>query len=325
MIQPAEMKLNLKMEVHQAVSTTTKVWQILKASRNGNLDEVKQLVEECPGLIYAQYNYTPPIHFAVREGHLRLVEYLLNHGALDPSYKIYPFSDSLLTIAQDRDYDDIAIILRQYLQDPANSKFKGDNGKIYYNRSEQEQEFENAVDKESIVRTKQILEVHPEWAKVDTFFWGEGILMMPAKANNRKLVELLMSYGAKVPDFSKWCQFYYFEKYEMAAFLLENGMNPNHMSWHHVTLLHDMAQKGEIEKAALLLKHGAFIDPIDEEYQSTPLGMAARWGQQEMVEFLMKQGADINKAGATWATPLEWAKKKGHANIEFILRDASAR
>ncbi len=49
------------------------------------------MVDECPELIYAQYNYHPPIHFAVREGHLDLVRYLLRNGAHAPDYRSYPF------------------------------------------------------------------------------------------------------------------------------------------------------------------------------------------------------------------------------------------
>ena len=55
------------------ICSTTKVWQILQASNQGDLNVVKKLVSECPELVYAQYNYAPPIHFAVREGHLVLV------------------------------------------------------------------------------------------------------------------------------------------------------------------------------------------------------------------------------------------------------------
>jgi hypothetical protein len=29
-----------------------------------------------------------------------------------------------------------------------------------------------------------------------------------------------------------------------------------------------------------------------------------------MVNYLLAKGADINKAGASWATPLAWTKKK---------------
>jgi len=128
--------------------------------------------------------------------------------------------------------------------------------------------------------------------------------MMPAKDGNLKLLELLMSYGAKVPDILKWTQSYYFKHYDSAEFLMKNGMTSNVMSWHHVTILHNMAPKGDIQKAELLIKHDAEINSVDEEYQSTPLSMAVRWGHSTMVEFLVNQGADPNKSGASWATPL---------------------
>ena len=53
--------------------------------------------------------------------------------------------------------------------------------------------------------------------------------------------------------------------------------------------------------------------------------MAVRWGHNEMVEYLISQGADLNKAGALWATPLEWAKKKEQTEIEKVLRDSGAK
>ena len=320
MIQPHEMKLNLPMKLSgEIVSSTTKVWNILVASRNGNLEEVKHLVKECPELIYAQYNYTPPIHFAVREGHVDLVKYLLDNGSHDPNYKIYPFNDSLQTIAQDREYDEIASLLNEYAARPGLQKYKGDNGEIHYNRSEMQEAFEKAVYKKKFTKVKKILKEHPEFAQDEKYFWGEGILLFAAKENDLKMMKLLMSFGAKVPTLLKWTQFYYFEQYDSAVYLLEKGMNPNTMSWHHVTILHDMAQKGDIKKAELLIKHGAQVDPVDEEYQSTPLGMAARWGHVDMVEYLLSKGADPNMSGAHWSTPLAWARKKGHAEIEKIL------
>ncbi|MBO9563675.1 MAG: ankyrin repeat domain-containing protein [Niastella sp.] len=325
MIQPIELRRELPMQVHNGMSTTTKVWEILSASKIGDLQRVEELVAAEPGLVYAQYNYTPPIHFAVREGHIDLVEYLLlEQGALDPTYRIYPFQESLLTIAKDRNEDMIAGLLQQYLEDPSLHKCGKDNGAIEYNRTQQEKDFEQAVDKEDLQATAQLLKENPALALDETFFWSEGILTMPAKEANYQLMELLMSYGAKVPGVLKWTQFYYFERYDSAVFLMEHGMNPDTMSWHHVTLLHDMAQKGHLDKAALLLKHGAQIDPIDEEYWSTPLGLAAKWGQEEMVDFLLRQGADPNKAGAPWATPLAWATRRGHTAIIALLKQYNA-
>jgi hypothetical protein len=325
MVQPNELKLELPMEVADGVlSTTTSVWKILAASYDGNLPLVKDLVDQCPGLIYGQYNYSPPIHFAVREGHMELVEYLLSNGAHDPLRKLYPFLDVTDTIAEDRGFTDITKLLKRYAQMPGQQKHKGDNGSIQYNRTALQNEFEKAVDANDLKRAEEILKQHPAFALDETYFWGEGILMMPAKKNQREMIHLLTSYGARVPEILKWAQFYYFERYDSASFMMKKGMSPNTMSWQHVTLLHDMAQKGYIDKAELLIKYGADINPVDEEYQSTPLGMASRWGHLEMVNYLLKHGADPNKAGASWATPLAWAKKKGHREIAETLIHAGA-
>lgn len=323
MIQSPELKLDLPMKLSNgAISTTAKVWDALSASYKGDLETIKQLVEECPELSYAQYNYAPPIHFAVREGHIELVEYLLGLGAHDPSYKFYPFQESLQTVAADRGYSEIVEMLDAYQANPGVHSFKGDNGEILYNRTELELEFQKVVDDGNLERTEQILKEHPEFARDQTFFWSEGILTFAAKENNRQMVDLLMDYDARVPDVLKWCQFYYFERLDGAAYMLEKGMNPNTISWQHVTILHDMAQKGFIDKAKLLIKSGADLNPIDEAYQSTPLGLAARWGSIEMVKFLLYAGADPNKSGAEWSTPLAWSQTKGHKEIEQILLSA---
>ena len=134
------------------------------------------------------------------------------------------------------------------------------------------------------------------------------------------MLELLEKHGARVPDTSKWGRSYYFKHFEVAEHLLKKGMDPNHMNWHRTTLLHDMAWHGEAEKAELLLAHGADIDALDEEYRSTPLGLAARAGRLGMVRLLMERGADPGRAGAAWATPLAWARRGGFGEIEALLQ-----
>ncbi|HEU5289184.1 MAG TPA: ankyrin repeat domain-containing protein [Cyclobacteriaceae bacterium] len=325
MLQPAELKLDLPVELSNgAMSSTSMLWKILLASKEGDLDTIRKLAGDCPELIYGQYNYTPPIHLAVREGHVSTVKYLLDNGAYDPRYKTYPFQDSLLAIANERGHHEIKALLNEYGADSSRQKYRGDNGKILYPRSELQQEFERAVEQRNIERVSQLLKTSPDLIKDETYFWGEGILLFAVKENNRPMIDLLTRYGAKVPVLLKWTQFYYFEHDDGAAYIMKKGMNPNTMSWHHVTILHDMAQKGNISKAELLLNYGAEIDPIDEEYQSTPLGMAARWGHIEMARYLLKKGANPNKAGASWATPLEWAKLICYDDIEAVLRNAGA-
>jgi len=325
MIQPFEMKQTRPMELHDgAVSNTTDVWNTLVASRDGDLDRVKELAQRCRALLTCQYDYTSPLHFAVREGHLDLVRYLVEQGALDPIYKTHPFLDSLVTVADDRGHDEITALLRKSLDDPKLTHAWGDTGKIDLGKSETERRFEESVDKNKHAEVEAMLKERPELALDERAFWGEGVLTMPAKNGDHEMLEMLMRYGACVPDLSKWGARYYFKHYETAVFLLESDMNPNHMNWRQFTLLHDMAHTGALRKAALLLDHGADINVIDDEYRSTPLGYAARWGHREMVALLLERGADPNKAGGAWATPMAWARKRGHTEIEADLHRAGA-
>ena len=161
---------------------------------------------------------------------------------------------------------------------------------------------------------------NPHLIHDDEAGWGDGILAGPAHDGRHDVIAMLMRLGARVPKVSKWAPYYYFKHEATAAFLLENGMDPNHMNWHRFTLLHHMAAEGELGKARLLLEHGADINFIDDEYRSTALGVASRRGQTAMVEFLLERGADPTAAGASWATPLAWAIKKGHGSVEKMLR-----
>ena len=78
MIQPNEMSLGLSMKIaNEVITSTSNVWNILVAAEDGDLNAVRQLAGDCPELLFAKYNYAPPIHFAAREGHTGLVAYLL--------------------------------------------------------------------------------------------------------------------------------------------------------------------------------------------------------------------------------------------------------
>jgi ankyrin repeat protein len=89
------------------------LWSLFTASAAGDLPAVKQLVTARPELVNAQYNYTPAIHFAVREGRLEIAQYLIDHGAQNIDYRSYPFQDSLLTIAEDREDRAMADLLQK--------------------------------------------------------------------------------------------------------------------------------------------------------------------------------------------------------------------
>ena len=319
------MKKALPVELHDgAFSTTIDVWKMLKASCVGNVERLAGLVEECPVLLTCQYDYTSPLHLAVRQGHLDLVRYFIEKRALDPTYRTHPFLESLVTLAKDRGFEDIARLLKQNLNNPTNSRAWGDTGKIHYNKDDAQLQFEQLIADGRYAEVESMLNDRPELVDDEFAFWGEGVMSVPANKADRPMLELLMRLGARVPPLSKWGARYYLKHYDIAEFLLRNGMNPNHMNWREFTLLHDMAHTGDVHKARLLIDYGAHIDAIDDEYSTTPLGYAARWGHQDIVMLLLERGANPNEANAEWATPLKWAEKKDHHTVAGILRDAGA-
>src|SRR5438309_2149991 len=108
MKKPVEMKKPYPIELHDGgVATTVDVWNMLTASRDGDLEQVNGLAASNPGLLTCQFDYTSPIHFAVREGHYEMVRYFVESGAFDPGYWVHPFKDSLITVAEDRGFVEV--------------------------------------------------------------------------------------------------------------------------------------------------------------------------------------------------------------------------
>jgi len=99
------------------------------------------------------------------------------------------------------------------------------------------------------------------------------------------------------------------------------------------TLLHEVVTMGDhvtpAERAAFAtaaLDAGALTDIRDDLLTSTPLGWACRWGREELVRVFVERGADpVEPDAEAWATPLAWARQKGHREIEEYLRRAGAR
>ncbi|NKB72074.1 MAG: sigma-70 family RNA polymerase sigma factor [Candidatus Latescibacteria bacterium] len=129
------------------------------------------------------------------------------------------------------------------------------------------------------------------------------------------------------------------ELLDIFRLLLQCGMTPNDPNWLQVTPLHLLSighfshgSDGSGDYTALpktmqlFIECGADLHARDQEFCSTPLGWAARWGRKEAVELLLQRGAQTNLPDdPDWATPLAWAQKKGHEEVEAILRQAGAQ
>lgn len=110
MFQPEELKQNKPYTA--STGTGIDVWTLFLACCDGDLLTVRQLVSQDPSLAACEYEYRKPIYFAVRENHVNIADFLLDH---DP-YPLAPsFHDSLMEIASDRGYHAMQQLLESKL------------------------------------------------------------------------------------------------------------------------------------------------------------------------------------------------------------------
>ena len=155
-----------------------------------------------------------------------------------------------------------------------------------------------------------------------------GIFAMVVMFERRDILQPLLDRGVRVSKVVTGCRTYLWKTPDMTRVLLEHGMDSSLPNWQRVTPLHDICGRSgrgqpdpnRHELLDLFLEFGADINAVDEEYRSTPLGWAARNCLNDMVELLLARGADPSLAGKCWATPIAWARRRGHAEIETALR-----
>ena len=152
-------------------------------------------------------------------------------------------------------------------------------------------------------------------------------LAVSERLDNPMLRRLIMHYQPNIlklsPDPAAWWSHATPATPDQARWAMENGLDPNRRNWLGITMLHRCAAKAQIDVAQVCLEYGADINPIETEWSSTPLAWAAREGKREMVDWLLKKGANpYLPEDESWALPIEWAKRRGHREILEVLKRA---
>ena len=143
-------------------------------------------------------------------------------------------------------------------------------------------------------------------------------------------VELLLAHGADIeaktsvghtPLLSsiRW------DRIEVTKLLIEKGANINPTTELGSTPLIISSVEGNPELARLFLENGADISLKDDNYQRTALHFAALYGQFEIVDALVKKGADVDEKDGAGKTPLDYANRYGHEKVAKLLKSAGAR
>jgi len=134
--------------------------------------------------------------------------------------------------------------------------------------------------------------------------------------------------------------------YVITKLLIERGEPVDVISSRGYTLLHTAFSSGgnavfgkraNLGLVRFLIDHGAPVDLgttssgawysiVDGEQQGhTPLMLAAKWGQPEIVELLLSKGADPNKQTVYGWTALHYAVGKINTGVASMLLDAGAK
>jgi RNA polymerase sigma factor (sigma-70 family) len=94
----------------------TDVWQMITATIEGDLKTIKKSVEKDPRLVSCSYQYRMPLHFAVQENHIDVVQFLLDQGA-DATYRSgNAWHERPLVVAEERGYQELRALLAEHLE-----------------------------------------------------------------------------------------------------------------------------------------------------------------------------------------------------------------
>lgn len=265
------------------------IWRVLTAARVGDLAELRVLLDQDPSLAKAEFWYTPPLHLAVREGHLDAVRLLIAHGADVFHRPFYGYGkETLLDVALDRGHEAVAELLRAERAKRAGPK-AGRHA------------IHNAIaggDKDAAQRL--LAQDKALAGRADAL--GRRPLHYAVEAGRAELVELLLRCGADV---------------DVAGFSSDDrlgghGFRPVASAlWHHPY----WRQRNDYAMARRLLSAGA-------EYTIT---IAAALGDETRVlELLRRDPALANQQESCGKRPLSAAAERGHLAIVNALLDAAA-
>jgi ankyrin repeat protein len=158
--------------------------------------------------------------------------------------------------------------------------------------------------------------------------------VLASYAGNAKSLKRLLAAGGKVDDAfiaigtsrtTPMLGAFKFGDVEVANTLLDLGAPVDFADGNGITMLGRTVLNNEVEMARTLIARGANVNIVDK-LGMTPLLWAANvdFGDTAMIELLLKSGAKTDARNKDGLTPLELARKYGHATLIPVL-EKSAR
>ena len=263
------------------------IWQVLNAARDGDTTRLRAMLEDDPTLVKAEFWYTPPLHFAVREGHLDATRMLLETGA-DVFHRSLYAQETLLQMALDRGHDEVANLLRDELRRRVSSA--GTRHAIH-----------DAVSAGDADTVEKLLAGEPDVVNRGDAL-GRRPLHYAVEAGRADLVDRLLDLGADVDA----------SGFSSDDRLGGTGFRPVVLAvWHHPY----WQQRNDYAIARQLLARGACYS----------ITVAAALGDEERVRELLASNAELtNDQEPGGKRPLSAAAERNHVGIVKHLLDAGA-
>ncbi len=152
---------------------------------------------------------------------------------------------------------------------------------------------------------------------------GHTPLHFAVRTGKKEVVELLLTNGALVNANDEWgyTPLHWANKKDyrdIAELLLINGENKNllYQKQDSIANLHmaDAIMKGDLGRVKNFIEEGANVN-AQTIIGEPPLSLAAKRGHEDIVQFLIAKGADINAIGKDGQTALHEAKNRNVAEL----------
>jgi ankyrin repeat protein len=152
---------------------------------------------------------------------------------------------------------------------------------------------------------------------------GETLLMISVRENSQRVFDYLLRHPkiqldqrAKNGDTAMMLAAY-LEQKETVQRLIDAGAQVNQEGW---TALHYAAVVGNLEIVKMLIERYAYID-AETPNKTTPLMLAARRGEMNLVQYLITEGADISLKNMLGWTAYDFAVESERRDIAALLQE----
>uniref|UniRef100_A0A665VV24 Ankyrin 1, erythrocytic a n=1 Tax=Echeneis naucrates TaxID=173247 RepID=A0A665VV24_ECHNA len=271
-----------------------------------------------------------PLHCAARNGHSRIIEILLDHGApiqaktkvnhvLKRIYLLFFFffqnGLSPIHMAAQGDHMDCVKQLLQY------------NAEIDDITLDHLTPLHVAAHCGHHRMAKVLLD---KGAKPNSrALNGFTPLHIACKKNHMRVMDLLLKHSASLEAVTEsgltpLHVASFMGHLNIVKILLQKGASPSASNVKVETPLHMASRAGHYEVAEFLLQNAAPVDAKAKDDQ-TPLHCAARMGHKELVKLLLEHKANPNSTTTAGHTPLHIASREGHVQTVRILLDMEAQ